>query len=200
MVHPDLFESIFEKSNDFDEMTGYWLKFEGTGEDRIPNDCNYKLMKDERRCTLDVTYFPRKPGSIQSEDTLFLIIVSYDEQNRPTPMIVGYAKTNGFKKGNVVNESDPNGSPWTHRFPYYVEFTSSKVINAPIKYGVRLVDLYNNLGKTTFPSLRKRRNVSQRTLQSMHFRRSHIRITQEAYDYLMNELNERFRTYGEFIL
>lgn len=67
-------------------MTGYWLKFEDIGEDRIPNDYNYKRMKGERRRTLDVTYFPRKSGSIQSEGTLFLTIVSYDEHNRPTPI------------------------------------------------------------------------------------------------------------------
>ncbi|WP_164783156.1 phospholipase D family protein [Paenibacillus amylolyticus] len=200
MVHPELFESIFEKTNNSDEETGYWLKFEGTGEDRIPNDYNYKQMKGERRRNLNVTYFPRKPGSIQSEDTLFLTIVSYDEQNKPTPMIVGYAKTNGFKIKNVVDNSDLKDYPWKYRFPYYVEFTSGKVISAPIKYGIRLIDVYNNLGKAIFPSLRKRRVVSQRTLQSMHFRRSHIRISQEAYDYLMNELNERFCIYGEIIL
>ncbi|NOJ73561.1 phospholipase D family protein [Paenibacillus alvei] len=200
IVHPDLFESILENSNDLDEVAGIWLKFEGTGEDRIPNDYDYMHMKGERRRNLNITYFPRKPGSIQNEDTLFLTIVSYDEQNRPTPMIVGYAKSDGFKKDNVVNESEIMDSPWKHRFPYYVEFTSGRVINAPIKYGVRLVDLYNTLGKTTFPSLRKRKSVSQRTLQSMHYRRSHIRITQEAYDFLMNELNKRFRTYGEITL
>lgn len=200
IVHPDLFESILENSNNIDAVAGIWLKFEGTGEDRIPNDYDYKRMKGDRRRTLNITYFPRKPGSIQNGDTLFLTIVSYDEQNRPTPMIVGYAKSDGFKKDNVVNESEIKDSPWKHRFPYFVEFTSGKVINAPIKYGVRLVDLYNTLGKTTFPSLRKRKSVSQRTLQSMHYRRSHIRITQEAYDFLMNELNNRFRTHGEITL
>lgn len=200
IVHPDLFESILENSDEFDEAAGIWLKFEGTGEDRIPNEYDYKQMKGDRRRTLNKTYFPRKPGSIQKDDTLFLTIVSYDEQNRPTPMIVGYAKTDGFNKDNVVSESEIKEAPWKHRFPYYVEFTSGRVINAPIKHGVRLVDLYNALGKTTFPSLRKRKSVSQRTLQSMHFRRSHIRITQEAYDFLMDELNKRFRTYGEIIL
>lgn len=200
IVQPDLFESILENTNDLDEVSGIWLKFEGTGEDRIPNNYDYKEMKGDRKRTLNITYFPRKPGSIKNDDTLFLTIVSYDEQNRPTPMIVGYAKSDGFKKDNIVTESEIKDSPWKHRFPYYVEFKGGKVINAPIKYGVRLVDLYNTLGKTTFPSLRKRKSVSQLTLQSMHFRRSHIRITQEAYDFLMNELNNRFRTYGEIVL
>lgn len=46
-------------------------------------------------------------------------------------MIVGCAMPDGFKKENVVNESEIKDSPWKHRFPHYVEFTSDKVINAP---------------------------------------------------------------------
>lgn len=131
------------------------------------------------------------------DDTLFLTIVSYDEQGRPTPMIVGYAKTDGFQKNNVVDDSEIKVTPWKHRFPFYVEFTGGRVINAPIKNGIRLVDLYNTVGKATFPSLRKRSNVSQKTIQSMHFRRSHIRITQESCNFLIDELNKRFQKYGE---
>ncbi|MEK4951661.1 phospholipase D family protein [Bacillus sp. FSL W8-1127] len=197
IVHPDLFESILENTYELDEeSTGYWLKFEGTGEDRIPNNLNYQQMKGIRRRDLNTTYFPRRPSGIVKDDTLFLTIVSFDENDRPTPMIVGYAKTDGFHKDNIVGDTDIKNAPWKHRFPYYVEFTSGKVINAPIRYGIRLIDLYNSIGKAAFPSLRKRTNVSQKTLQSMHFRRSHIRITQEAHNFLMNELNKRFTEYG----
>lgn len=196
IVQPDLFESILENSDASEDVTGIWLKFEGTGEERIPSDYDYKYMKGVRKRDLNTTYFPRQPGGIQKDDTMFLTIVSYDEQGRPTPMIVGYAMTDGFKRNNVADDADIKDSPWKHRFPYYVEFTGGKAINAPIKNGVRLVDLYNSVGKATFPSLRKRKNVSQGTLQSMHFRRSHIRITQEAYDFLIDELNKRYNKYG----
>jgi hypothetical protein len=200
IVHPDLFESILENSDELDDVTGIWLKFEGTGEDRIPSGYDYKQMKGVRNRSLNTTYFPRRPGGILKDDTLFLTIVSYDEQGRPTPMIVGYAKTDGFNKNNVADEDEIKETPWKHRFPYYVEFTSGKVINTPIMNGVRLVDLYNSVSKATFPSLRKRKGVSQRTLQRMHFRRSHIRITQEAYNFLMDELIKWFSKDGEIIL
>lgn len=200
IIQPDLFESILENSDASEDVTGIWLKFEGTGEDRIPSDYDYKHMKGVRKRDLNTTYFPRQPGGIQKDDTMFLTIVSYDEQDRPTPMIVGYAMTGGFNRNNVAEPEEVKDSPWKHRFPYYVEFTGGKVINAPIKNGVRLVDLYNSVGKATFPSLRKRKNVSQGTLQSMHFRRSHIRITQEAYDFLIDELNKRFNKYGDIAL
>lgn len=200
IIQPDLFESILENSDASEDVTGIWLKFEGTGEDRIPSDYDYKHMKGVRKRDLNTTYFPRQPGGIQKDDTMFLTIVSYDEQGRPTPMIVGYAMTDGFNRKNVADDGEIKDSSWKHRFPYYVEFTGGKVINAPIKNGVRLVDLYNSVGKATFPSLRKRKNVSQGTLQSMHFRRSHIRITQEAYDFLIDELNKRFNKYGDIAL
>jgi len=201
IVQPDLFESILENTDEDDSnVSSYWLKFEGTGEDRIPNDLNYIQMKGSRNRNLNATFFPRRPGGITKDDILFLTIVSYDEEGRPTPMIVGYAKTNGFNRNNIVNDDKVKDTPWKHRFPYYVEFTGGKVVNAPIYNGIRLVDLYNSIGKSTFPSLRKRKNVTQRTLQSMHFRRSHIRITQEAHDFLIAELNKRFNKFGELPL
>lgn len=62
--------------------------------------------------------------------------------------------------------------------------------------------LYLNLRKSFFEvnGNQPRNKVSQKTLQSMHFRRSHIRITQEAYNFLMDELNKRFSKYGEINL
>lgn len=200
IVQPDLFEIIFENTDEDKDVAGIWLKFEGTGDDRIPSDLNYQEMKGVRKRDFKTTYFPRKPSGISKDDTLFLTIVSYDEQGKAMPMIVGYTKTNGFNMNNVVDDNDIKDTPWKHRFPYYVEFTNGKVIDAPIKNGIRLVDLYNSIGKAAFPSLRKRKNVSQNTLQSMHFRRSHIRITEEAHDFLMDELNKRFSRFGGIIL
>lgn len=197
IVQPDLFEKILENKVEDNDADGIWLKFEGTGEDRIPNDINYQQMKGIRKRDLKTTYFPRQPSGILKDDILFLTIVSYDEHGKATPMIVGYTKTSGFNKNNVVADEEIKDTPWKHRFPYYVEFTEGRVINAPIKNGIRLVDLYNSVGKAAFPSLRKRSNVSQSTLQSMHFRRSHIRITQEAHDFLIAELKKRFSRYGE---
>lgn len=202
IVQPDLFESLIENNQEHSKsVSTYWLKFEGTGEDRVPNEWDYIKMKGKRKRDLNTTYFPRKPSGIGKGDTLFLTIVSYDEQGHPTPMIIGYATTDGFNQSNVVDDvQEIKDSPWKSRFPYYVEFAKGKVIKAPIKNGIRLVDIYNNLGKGVFPTLRNRANVSQATLQSMHFRRSHIRITPEANKILMEELKNRFIKYGEIEL
>lgn len=200
IVREDLMESLLQSVDSSSEVTGLWLKFEGTGDDRIPNSLNYQEMKGVRRRDLNETFFPRKPSGIQDGDTLFLTIVSYDEHNNPTPMIVGYATTKGYDKRNVVDDSGVKDAPWKHRFPFYVEFTGGKAINAPIKNGIRLIDLYTSVGKNTFPSLRKRQQVQVKTLHKMHFRRSHIRVTNEARDFLMAQLEERFIKYGAISL
>jgi hypothetical protein len=181
---------------DQDEVTGFWLKFEGTGEDRIPGCWNYQKIKGVRKRDLIQTFFPRRPSGILKDEILFLTIVSYDEQKKPTPIIIGYAKTSGFHKENVITDSDLIEAPWKHRFPYFIEFTEGKVIQKAIENGVRLIDLYSAVGKATFPTLSKRKRVSQKTLHSMHYRRSHIRITQQASNFLVDELNKRFQDHG----
>ncbi|MCL9662058.1 phospholipase D family protein [Paenibacillus hunanensis] len=200
IVRPDLFESILEHTDETEDRTGIWLKFEGTGEDRVPGDYDYKHMKGSTSELLNTTYFPRRPSGIAKGDTLFITLVSYDEHNRPTPMIIGYAQTAGFNSKNIVDKDELKEDYWKGRFPYYVVFSDGKVIDAPIKNGIPLVDLYNSVGKATFPMLRKRTTVNQRQLQSMHYRRSHMQITQEAYTFLMDELNKRFTKYGEMPL
>lgn len=200
IVQNDLFESILQNTGAIDDDTGLWLKFEGTGDDRIPNNFTYPEMKGVRKRDLNETFFPRKPTGIKNGNTLFLTIVSYDQDKNPTPMIVGYATTKGYNRENVVDDSDIQQTPWKYRFPFFVEFIDGKVINAPIKNGIRLIDLYTHIGKDVFPSLRQRQRVSVKTLHSMHFRRSHIRITSEASAFLMNELEKRFKEYGEIQL
>lgn len=193
----DSFEDFIINSPEVNlAQEGAWLKFEGTGEDRIPNDMNYQQMKGVRKRDLNQTFFPTRPSGIKKDDMLFLTIVSYDENNQPTPMIIGYAWTDGYKHNNVAVSSEIKETPWKERFPYYVEFVDGKAIKAPIKNGIRLIDLYASLGKATYPSLQHKANVSLKTLHSMHFRRSHIRITNEAKDYLIKELDKLFAKYG----
>jgi hypothetical protein len=122
-----LFEEIL--GNTPSDMSGStesstWLKFEGTGEDRIPNNMNYQEMKGKRNRDLNQTFFPKRPSGIKKGDLLFLTIVSTDENNDPTPMVVGYTVTNGYEHGYKANLNEIKNTPWKERFPYFVEFTA----------------------------------------------------------------------------
>ncbi|MCQ6264707.1 phospholipase D family protein [Fictibacillus sp. WQ 8-8] len=198
----DLFEEILENTptNNIDSNSSAWFKFEGTGEDRIPNYMNYREMKGVRKRDLNQTFFPRRPSGIEKGDILFLTIVSMDDKDVPTPMIVGYAETEGYIAQNIANANEIKETPWKDRFPYFVEFTRGKAINAPIKRGIRLIDLYNSLGKDTYPSLQQKSDISLKNLHTMHFRRSHIRITHDAKNHLKSELDKLFVKYGSIDL
>lgn len=193
---PDFVEAALRERTNAQAIEPYWLKFEGTGSDRVPNSITYTEMKGRKNRDLTLTYFPRRPSGITNHDILFLTIISYDEFDQPTPLIIGYASTPGYSSSNQVTEAEIAQHTWKGRFQYYVELSDGKVIDSPIKNGIRLIDLYAALGKDTFPTLSKREHISQRKLHSMHFRRSHIRITAEAGKWLTTELEKRFNQYG----
>jgi HKD family nuclease len=193
----DLLEECLENATDKSNIgTNFWLKFEGTGEERVNHDWDYTQLKGKRNRALEKTHFPRRPGSIEKDHTLFIAIVSYDKEKNPTPMIIGYAGTDGFNNKNVISESEKTAEPWKERFPYFLELYDGKVIKGPIKNGIPLQDVYRDLGKRTYPTLMNKENVKPITLNSMHFKRSHLRITNEASDYLVKRLEQLFKTEG----
>jgi len=197
----DLFEEIIESSSsESKDLKGCWLKFEGQGEDRVPNHLDYHEIKGRRKRDLNQTFFPKRPSGVKEGDLLFLTIVSYDKEERPTPLIIGYAYTNGYKSKNAVSDLDLQTSPWKVKYPYYLEYSNGKVMNSSIKNGIRLIDVYNSLGKLTYPSLKNKKNTSLKNLYSMHFRRSHIRVTEEAKEHILEELNKLFKKYGYITL
>lgn len=192
IVRADFVEMALEARNTAKTIDPYWIKFEGTGSDRVSNTITYEQMKGRKGRALTLAYFPRRPSGITDNDILFLTIISYDEYDQPTPLIVGYSSTSGFCSAHEVTAAEIHHHAWKERFKYYVELSGGKAIASPIKYGIQLIDLYAALGKDTFPSLSRRDYVSQRTLHSMHFRRSHIRITTQASIWLKKELDQRF--------
>jgi hypothetical protein len=125
--------------------TNVWLKFEGTGEERVNHDWDYTQLKGKKNRALEKTHFPRRPGSIGKDHTLFIAIVSYDKEKNPTPMIIGYAQTDGFNKKNIISEVEKIAEPWKGRFPYFLELYDGKVIKGPIKNGIPLQDVYRDL-------------------------------------------------------
>ncbi|MBX4272098.1 phospholipase D family protein [Clostridium estertheticum] len=187
----DHIEEYMYNEENVDINTGIWLKFEGTGEDRFPNDSKYYDAK-YKRGEPKITSFPRNPRGIKSEDTLYLAVVSYNNQNKPTPVIVGRTKSKGFDPNNKMVSKDKNNV----RFPYYLELEETELIDTEIKNGISLLDLYRDVGIKAFPTLRGRIGVNNQDITHLHFRRSHLHITQEAKNYIDKKLNEIFKNYG----
>lgn len=179
-----------------DSDTGIWLKFEGTGEDRIPNNRKYHEVKFKRGDP-SITMFPKRPQGIKSEDILYLTVVSYDNHNKPTPVIIGRTKSKGFNPNNVISANDIDKFRWMERFPYFIELRETEIIDTEIKNGISLLDLYRDVGTKVFPTSYGRIDLKNQDITHMHFRRSHLHITQDAKDYIDKRLEEIFKAKGK---
>lgn len=191
----DFMEQVLLKDKQ-DVETGIWIKFEGTSEDRIPNDQVYLERKRKTNQYLGKTFFPRKPKGIKKGHIIFVAVISKDSQGLPVPIIVGYAESKGFDEKNIINTNDPKLSSWADRFPYYLEYVNGKFLDAPIKHGISLQDLYRDMGANTFPSTKGNPNIKAEQIRIRHHQKSHIQITEEARDYLLKKLGEIFNKYG----
>jgi HKD family nuclease len=172
--------------------TGIWIKFEGNGDDRVPNDQIYLDRKRTHYEHLNRTFFRRKPSGVKEGQIIFMAVVSYDHYGNGTPMIIGYAETSGFVPKNVIGPDDRFYKQTAGRYPYYVELQKGQYLNAPIKNGVSLIDLCRDLGEDLYPN--RKQHPSE--ILSTHYQKSHIQITEKAKEYLIDKLEEHFRKYG----
>lgn len=189
----DFIEEVL--NNEFDEQnsprnTGIWLKFEGNSEDRILNEVSFleKRKKEHTRCT----FFPKAPTGIKLGQTLFMAMVSSDIDGNGTPIIVGYAKTEGFNKNNIIQGNVPFNSKDYGRYPYFVELKEGRFLKGPIKYGISLRELARELNADLYPNPKNNFNEIIYT----HRQKSHIQITKKAHDYIIERLESLFKIYG----
>ncbi|WP_033718382.1 phospholipase D family protein [Bacillus cereus] len=170
--------------------TGIWLKFEGNSENRIPNHLTYfERRKTEHRKR---TFFPKSPSGIKEGQLLFMTMVSTDKHNNGTPIIVGYAITAGFNEKNIVDDTAPFNQGDRKRYPYYVELKSGRFLKAPIKEGITLRELARELQGGLYPNPKSSFNEIIYT----HRQKSHLQITERAYDYIMQRLESLFKVHG----
>ena len=121
----DLIEEILSVENEsYIEESDSWLKFEGLVESRLPK--TEKIIRNKVN-GIYKTNFPRRPRGIKEGDTIILAALSYNSQDRPMPVIFGYAWTDGYKKDYVHSKEEIEERPIlvlrflkTFTFPYPV--------------------------------------------------------------------------------
>ncbi len=194
----DILDKAITDTIDYSEKynTGIWIKFEGTGENRIPNDIVYMKRKETLYEYINRTYYPRQPRSVMKGDIIFMAAVSKDNQGNETPIIVGYAEAGGFDKGNIIEKNDKRYQQWNDRYPYYIEYCNGKFLKAPICEGVTLLKLCNALKHKVYPSTISNEQIPITKILKRHHQKPHIQITQEAKRYLVDKLEELFKQHG----
>lgn len=192
----DFIESALRQNNSSPASenmnTGIWIKFEGNSEDRVPNE---EIYLDRKRRNHDHpyrTFFRRRPRGMKDGQTLFMAVVSQDQDGNPTPVIVGYATTSGFDDANEITASDPFYKRTQGRYPYFVEITHGRYLQGPIKNGISLIDLVRDLKQDLYPNA----NKTEEQIFTTHHQKSHIQITETARQYLIQQLEKLFIEYG----
>lgn len=190
----DTIENIIAYQINETFSNGIWLKFEGTGSDRIESNTKYMSFKLDRN-QRNITCFPRNPRSISKDDIIYLCALSTDKNNIATPMITARARTNGFKADNIVVETDLNKYGWLKDYPYYCELFDIEILDTEIQNCISLDSLLKELGSNLYPSTIGKK-VRIQELKTRHYQKSHIRITAVAKDFIDNKFNEFKNIYG----
>lgn len=167
--------------------TGIWIKFEGNGNDRIPNDVVYLDRKKSLYEHRDRTFFRRRPSGIKEGDLVFMAVVSRDSRGNDTPIIIGYGESGGFKKGNEIGPDDKFFKATEGRYKYYIELRNGRYLQTPIENGISLLDLCRDLGVDLYPIPKQ----TPAQILSTHHQKSYIQITPYARNYLIELLDKK---------
>ncbi len=189
----DILEEVLTNQR-LQNSSGAWIKFIARSTERLDNNINFFAAR--RKSDRNRIYFNIKPSGIKDNEVLYITALSYDDKNRPSPMIIGRTVTYGYNERNIVTEQEIAADYSRKDYPYYLEFKEGRFINTPIKTTLPLHLLYDSIGTKTYPSLVNNSKADRASLNRVHSQKSHLKITEMAKDYLDEKLEEYFNKYG----
>ncbi|UEL48303.1 phospholipase D family protein [Terrisporobacter hibernicus] len=172
-----------------------WIKFEGKSDNRTSNKFKYLPHKIISK-NMYITCFPKNPRGIENGVTIFLSKLSYDENGKSVPMIVGRAKSYGFNSSNIADDFDKKQAKWLEDYPYYVELYDIEIIDTEIVNGISLNTLIMQLGNDVFPNT-VGKCLENEDIRKRTRRRSHLRLTPMSKKYLDDKLECLLNKYGK---
>lgn len=173
--------------------TGIWIKFEGSGDRRIDNTLDYMDRKVGLYEHKNRTFFPQRPKSIKKGEIVFIVVVSHDN-NRGTPIIIGYAEAGGYNEGNEIGPEDLFYQDTNGQYKYFIELYNAKYLSGPVLNGISMVHLCDVLRSDLYPTYKE----DPAKILSTHHQKSHLQITKKARNHILKELHNLFETYGYY--
>ncbi|MBA1334721.1 MAG: hypothetical protein HPY66_2625 [Firmicutes bacterium] len=194
--NPDTIQTILASGVKDGITEGIWLKFEGDAENREGPEDRYEIARSAKLPT-GFTSFPagNKPSGMKPGDYIYLAIIGTDGRGNSTPVIMGRARTKGFFKENIADEEMKKEFDWMWEYPAFVELYDAEFLDTPQKNGISLLDLLADVGTGTYPSTIGTAKTPIE-LRSIHYQKSHIRITHQAKAYLDSRFEQAAKTYG----
>jgi HKD family nuclease len=175
-----------EKLLTSNQPTNAWIKFEGfSGTHRAKN--NELLMLNLNDGIGYKTHFPKRPIGFKNNDLVFVARNSTDKNNVDTPMIFGYGLAQKFDHSNIVPQEERVQNPNSDRWPYFIYVKDFKYTNTLLD-GISLLDVLREVGYNTYPNSSVRKSSFEQ-LKKVHGQKDKLRITDEAKEYLLNNLD-----------
>ena len=189
----DLFLEKKMKKTEFKHNV--WAKFEGNGTNRLSGDEIPSLAK----VTLDgsekyIVNFGTRPSGISTGDRLYIFSYTMDANGMPVLRIVGRGLATARFHKNKVEPEWIRKYPWMERYPYYCEITNVELLNIPRMNCISLDQVHDALGNRTYMTTLDREELANLSL--VRCRRSHLRLTIDAMEYIDNQMDSLAKVHG----
>lgn len=191
-VH-DLFTEKKTKKTEFKHNV--WAKFEGNGNNRLPG----KEIPSLAKVTLDgnekyIVNFGTRPSGIATGDRLYIFSYTLDANGMPVLRIVGRGLAEARLHKNKVEPEWIKKYPWMARYPYYCEITNVELLNLPRMDCISLDQVHDALGNRTYMTTLDKEEIANLSL--VRCRRSHLRLTIDAMEYIDNQMDNLAKNHG----
>lgn len=176
-----------------------WAKFEGKGDERQAGDEIFSLSKvmfegKERY----IVNFRTRPQSIETGDKLFVTAYTTDKEGMPAIKIVGRGTAVAYINKNKVQLEWIKKYPWMEHYHYFCEIINVELLNLPRKRCISLEQVHEALGIRTYVSTLDKEELTN--LSKVRCRRSHLRLTLDAMEYIDGEIDRLAEKYGFVVL
>lgn len=194
--NPDSIQTIISAIDYEVKKEGIWLKFEGDANDRLNPDEKYWLFTPDNY-PHGITCFPtnNKPSGMKAGDYIYIAAISTDEKGNNTPVIIGRARTHGYEKENIADETMRRLNPWTEHYSIFVRLYDVEYLDTAQKNGISLIDVIADVGTNTYPStIGTSKTLPE--LRTTHYQKSHLKITSQAKEYIDMRFEQKAMQYG----
>lgn len=199
MAENDIMLSVFrEIKKDIEYDNNIWLKFDGSGDDRIePNEkipmtaVNYKGKK------VYIQNYPFGVKSIKDGDYIYLAAITKVEGSifEHQPVICGKAIAVVDGDDKIVPQEWINEYDYMEKYNYFCVISNIKIIDANVSKGIPLSEVWAELGADTYKSSFGT-NQTIKEISKKHYQKAHLLLSGKAKDYLDKRLDKLFDEYG----
>ena len=142
-----------------------------------------------------LTNYPFKVASVKEDDEVYLAALTTDSKGKNQPVIVGRGYLKAFESTNVVRDDWIEQHDWMERYPWYVIIKECRVLNTPIKDGVAMDVIWDELGSDIYiSSFGKNETFAQ--VSKKHHQKAHIRLSDNAKQFIDKKLDDLEVKYG----